>query len=214
MLLLCCLVGMAEMLAPVCTRGGIVLEFWEACIHQYLYVRRVYPETLFVQQMLYGAHVWFSPQPDINKYVKRVIKNASVLLDAAIADRLELTVVSSQTNEAMEWFFLTAPSLQDLPYDEDSCDKLEGEMRAALLKIVLMGSVMRALPDGDNTFTLALATKQCNGTDDRGAIDAALRGGEWKNENGENREAFTEGMTSVLVKTVGSMRLLFQTLPR
>lgn len=195
-----------------------IIDFWEACVHQYLYVRRVYPEALFVQQMLYGAHVWFSPQPDINRYVKRVLKNASALLDLAIVDRLELTVTSSSTNITVERFFLscspptTGPEQEEDKYDK--YDQLEAEMRAALLKIALTGSLMRALPD-DCTFALALATKQCNSADDRGAIDAALRCGEWKVE-GVKQPAAASSPPLLVVKAfhnslVGSIQLLVQT---
>lgn len=160
-------------------------------MHQYLYARKVYPELLFDQRSIYGTTVFHSQHPDIAGYITRVLDNAVDLLDKDAVDRLLLTITSSATSRPVECLILTcsAPPPATVQQQQQQqgrlsvCDELEENLRAALLKILMVAaSKLRALSD-DCSFALALSTRQSassSSSSSGGAVEAALRSGEWR----------------------------------
>lgn len=64
----------------------LVLEFLEACVHQILYSKGVYPESVFEKRIKYGHQVFQSRHPDINSYIRQVLGNAHPLVDAGLVE--------------------------------------------------------------------------------------------------------------------------------
>lgn len=56
-----------------------LLEFLECSIHSILYVRGIYPASLFEQRLYLGVSVWQARHPEINAYIRRVLDNARPL---------------------------------------------------------------------------------------------------------------------------------------
>ena len=177
----------------------IILEFWEACVHQILYARRVYPALIFVQRSLYGVNVWQSVHPQVNDYIHRVLQNAKVLLDAGLVERLVVVLrdaTKPQQSPPLEAYtlycnFVPKADIQMGHLSGDSLDQLEREFGAMILKLTLVG-----LPVPSTTsFSLLLITRDCDDENDQGggvkrpALTAALRTNNWIVENTQLPEA-------------------------
>ena len=51
-----------------------LLDFLEVAIHQYLFVRRVYPATLFDRRRLFAMPVLMSRHPALSAYIARALE--------------------------------------------------------------------------------------------------------------------------------------------
>ncbi|XP_072385198.1 mitotic spindle assembly checkpoint protein MAD2B [Diabrotica undecimpunctata] len=64
---------MSVKLAP----SDILCEFLEVVIHNIVYIRKLYPETIFSRKRKYGVVVYQCIQPDVNNYITEVLKSVS-----------------------------------------------------------------------------------------------------------------------------------------
>lgn len=60
--------------------SDILLEFLEIGLHTVLYVRSLYPESIFVGRKLYGIPVHCSIHPQLNTFITECMKGIQVLL--------------------------------------------------------------------------------------------------------------------------------------
>lgn len=56
----------------------VLLEFFEALVHQILFVRELYSPELFERQRLYGIAVRHSRHPDLNSYISEAVAGLKV----------------------------------------------------------------------------------------------------------------------------------------
>ena len=148
---------------------GVVLEFWEACVHQILYARHVYPEVIFEQRSKYGVSVWQCVHPQVNEYIQRVLLNAKPLLDAGLVERLVVSLKDSRSapletvNLRYEFNEQVSVALHVA-----ELDRLERTLGSMLLKLAMWGLSLPKVPN-DATFVLLLGTRDCDGLDERAA---------------------------------------------
>lgn len=52
----------------------VLCEFLEVAVHNILYTRKLYPESIFVRRRKYGIVVYQSVHPQVNEYIKDCLK--------------------------------------------------------------------------------------------------------------------------------------------
>ncbi|XP_056642316.1 mitotic spindle assembly checkpoint protein MAD2B-like [Diorhabda sublineata] len=57
--------------------SDILCEFVEVVIHNILYAKKLYPEAIFSRRRKYGVAVYQCIQPDVNEYIKEILKAIS-----------------------------------------------------------------------------------------------------------------------------------------
>jgi hypothetical protein len=62
------------------TASDILIDFLEVAVHNILYVRNIYPESIFVRRKKYGVPVQMSTHPYLNEYITECLKTARELL--------------------------------------------------------------------------------------------------------------------------------------
>jgi hypothetical protein len=165
------------------SRHEVVLEFWEACVHQVLYARGVYPAPLFVQRSKFGVSVWQSVHKDINGYVQRVLGNVKPLLEAGVIAHLLITITpppSAGGREEVEETISLGCEYQDhqrcSPAGLEELDQLERELGAVLLKLALLdGPALKT----DSRFSLLISTLPCNDDAQLRALEHAASSQQW-----------------------------------
>ena len=58
-----------------------LMEFLESAIHSILYIRRIYPPSLFEKRTYQAVSVWQARHPEINAYIRRVLDNMKPMLE-------------------------------------------------------------------------------------------------------------------------------------
>jgi mitotic spindle assembly checkpoint protein MAD2B len=62
------------------TASDILIDFLEVAVHNILYVRTIYPESIFVRRKKYGIPVQMSTHPYLNEYITECLKTVRELL--------------------------------------------------------------------------------------------------------------------------------------
>ena len=101
--------------------SDILLEFLEACIHQVLYARGIYPASIFDKRLKYGTMVHQSRHPDINGYVRRVLGNTKPLMEVGIVDDLVMAFSpeDAHSQEPKEKIIFSCSALSKIKSSDD-----------------------------------------------------------------------------------------------
>jgi hypothetical protein len=172
----------------------IVLEFLEACIHQVLYARGIYPASIFDKRIKYGMMVHQSRHPEINGYVRRVLGNTKPLMEVGIVDDLVMAFSPEDANsqEPKEKIVFSCSALAmirsgenwSMRYgDNKALDNLEEHMKNSLVNLLKLPKFSEVEPW---KFELQVHTgKSSRGVDPNqdNALKNALRTNEWKVDN-------------------------------
>lgn len=75
----------------------ILCEFLEVAIHNILYVRKLYPEAIFVPKRKYGVVVHQSIHPLVNEYITECLKAAEYYGKAKTLRKLVVGIIVSGT---------------------------------------------------------------------------------------------------------------------
>mmetsp|Transcript_15019 Transcript_15019/g.44517 ORF Transcript_15019/g.44517 Transcript_15019/m.44517 type:complete len:206 (-) Transcript_15019:65-682(-) len=157
----------------------VLLEVLEACLHQLLHSRMVYPSEIFERRLLHGVPVFMSRHPELNKYIFTVLANAKPLLLAGTMERLECRILAPQGTAPIENYVFQMSSSN---VEDGAADQLDRRLREAeislrdlLVRVGTLGTRPR-LPEGA-TFQLALKGRESNSQGS--ALQGALRQGDW-----------------------------------
>jgi mitotic spindle assembly checkpoint protein MAD2B len=60
--------------------SDILIDFLEVAVHNVLYIRNIYPESIFVRRKKYGVPVQMSTHPYLNEYISECLKTIKELL--------------------------------------------------------------------------------------------------------------------------------------
>lgn len=124
------------------------LEFIEVAIHQLLYCRKIYPLQIFESRRKYHMTVSQCRHPDINKYIKKVLYEASNLLRNGLIKRICMLIRSSE-GEKIEILSIECNFKflqQNIPWTDDHYESLEDEFRSTLLSLCLSDDKLKNLP--------------------------------------------------------------------
>lgn len=85
------------------TASDILIEFLEVAVHNILYVRNIYPASIFVRRKKYGVPVQMSTHPYLNEYITECLKTIRDLLQKNEVRKVTLTFFD-ETQRAIERF--------------------------------------------------------------------------------------------------------------
>eukprot|EP00729_Bicosta_minor_P011343 gene11343-5431_t len=89
---------------------ALLEEFFEVAIHHLLYVRNVYPPSLFERRKKYGVPVQMSRHPELNSYILSVLESITPWMQKGIVRQLAL-VVSNASRKPIERFIFEVDPL-------------------------------------------------------------------------------------------------------
>lgn len=72
----------------------LMTEFLEPMVHQYLFLRRVYPERFFEKCVAYGVPIYRAKHPMLSHYITKVIQATRVPIAEGIVERFCVSLYS------------------------------------------------------------------------------------------------------------------------
>ncbi|KAF5282757.1 hypothetical protein FQR65_LT02754 [Abscondita terminalis] len=134
---------------------NILCEFLEVVIHNILYIRKLYPECIFVKRKKYGVVVYRSIHPQLNEYITECLKAVRFHAKEKLLRRLLICIVGPEI--IYERFVLEVLSLQNNFEKDVLYMKLEQSLRDFCLKLQTTSSYLDPLPNSAS-FRIMLHT--------------------------------------------------------
>eukprot|EP00741_Cyanophora_paradoxa_P003574 tig00000093_g3472.t1 len=137
--------------------ADIISELLEVAVHQVLWVRKVYPRSLFERRRKYGMAVWMSRHPDVNDYILSAVTSFNEWTRQRMLERIDVVIIGA-SSAPLERFVFEFTPLQD-GTQSLSLSEMETLMRSFLQKIQLGTGDLRDLPD-DCSFRIVARTRR------------------------------------------------------
>ena len=97
----------------------IVAELVEVLIHQIIYLKRIYPDQIFVEKRRFNSPVMMSIQPWINDYIESVTEDIKKNIHDRKAYRIyRVNVIFSRRGRGYQKFKLKLPKLDECWYED------------------------------------------------------------------------------------------------
>ncbi|XP_037038728.1 mitotic spindle assembly checkpoint protein MAD2B [Bradysia coprophila] len=138
------------------------LEMLEVLINSIIYVRNVYPESIFKRQKMYNTTCYICIYPPLREYIQNVLKTAITLKRQDELYKVDLVFEKDETTlEMFSFGFESAPGQKQL-FDDDDQYLIEAEVtiRAILLGLDEKCKNLRRLPTSGVNFKILLHTTQ------------------------------------------------------
>ena len=119
----------------------IITEFVEVLIHQIIYLRDVYPASIFVSRRKFNLPLQMSQHPWVNEYISKVVDSLKQHLTNPEADIDSVEIVVSSTCGQMERFRLEFGSLSML--NSTSSDRMQSDQFMVGLEMSLASLLLR-----------------------------------------------------------------------
>ncbi|XP_021922607.1 mitotic spindle assembly checkpoint protein MAD2B isoform X3 [Zootermopsis nevadensis] len=144
------------------TDGGdaasdILIEFLEVAIHNVLYVRNIYPTSIFVRRKKYGVPVQMSTHPYLNEYITECLKTIKDLLTKNEVRKVTVVFFDEAQIPVERFIFDILDLNRTLNQDDPYFIKGEEALRGFCLKLAMTGSNLKPLPS-KSTFRVQLHT--------------------------------------------------------
>ena len=97
------LIALMSVLGLSVTASDILIEFLEVAVHNVLYVRNIYPSSIFVRRKKYGVPVQMSTHPYLNEYITECLKTIRDLLQKNEVRKVTVTFFN-ESQRAIERF--------------------------------------------------------------------------------------------------------------
>ncbi|KAG8264607.1 MAD2 mitotic arrest deficient-like 2 [Homalodisca vitripennis] len=139
----------------------ILLEFFEVCIHSILYIRKVYPPSIFTLKKKYNVPVHISLYPDLNLYISSVLKSVKTFLMTNKLQQLSLCILDSSLKPVEKFVFnnfnINSSSITNHS-DMSHLLPLEESFRAFCLKLSTSDYILKPIPD-NSSFKIYVKTE-------------------------------------------------------
>ena len=128
-----------------------ILSFLEVAIHSILYMREVYPSTLFERRRKYGIPVWMSRHPDLNTYIVKVLRNSKPFFDRGLVRRI-IVPISGPDSVVRETYvfqfsgYAAGPAL--------NLRQLEETFKACITRLCIVDGQLPSLPPLDASSSI------------------------------------------------------------
>jgi mitotic spindle assembly checkpoint protein MAD2B len=135
----------------------IILEFIQAAIHYILYIRAVYPSTIFKKTKIYNVPIRQSTYPALNNYINSLLQTIKPDLKLGKLNKLYICLKKNQLTVEKYTFQIIAiaDGLKSLPSEE-----LECYLRAFFLKLSCLDSHLTPIPSGSEWAAYVELTNQ------------------------------------------------------
>lgn len=98
----------------------VISDYFEICIHNILFQRKIYPREEFKVIRKFGLNVVFSQNENITEYIKKIIKQLHFWIYNGKINWLTLLIVSKETNAISEKWMFNIDVINDAKSSEDS----------------------------------------------------------------------------------------------
>uniref|UniRef100_A0A1B6G8G5 HORMA domain-containing protein n=1 Tax=Cuerna arida TaxID=1464854 RepID=A0A1B6G8G5_9HEMI len=139
----------------------ILLEFFEVCFHSILYIRKVYPPSIFTLKKKYNVPVHISLYPDLNFYISNVLKSVKKFLMMNKLLQLSLWILDSSLKPVEKFVFNNFninSSFIGNHSDMSNLLLLEESFRAFCLKLSTSDYILKPIPD-NSSFKIYVKTE-------------------------------------------------------
>ena len=97
----------------------MVGELVEVLIHHIIYLKRIYPDRIFVEKRRFNSPVMMSIQPWINDYIESVVEDIKKNIHDRKAHRIyRVNVIFSRRGRGYQKFKLKMPKLDECFYED------------------------------------------------------------------------------------------------
>lgn len=147
----------------------ILLDFWEASIHNILFAQKIYPDSLYEKRLLYGARIYQCRHPDVNSYIRNVLVQTRSLLEHGLVQQLVYAV--SPDHDSLPYHQISFDCLLSNRSGVNKLEKeqgmdvirdLEEQFRNTLISIMNMPSPLQVIQDTD-VWSLMVLTDNSDG---------------------------------------------------
>ncbi|XP_017786015.1 PREDICTED: mitotic spindle assembly checkpoint protein MAD2B [Nicrophorus vespilloides] len=135
----------------------ILCEFLEISVHNILYVRKIYPESIFVPKRKYGVVIHKSQHPLLNDYIAECMKAVHFHANANQLKRLFICIKTA--SKQLEKFVFDIVKLKSIIESDLLYVKLEQDFRAFSLKLGTSHIYLNPLP-ADVEFSIQIHTTE------------------------------------------------------
>nr|ADO16562.1 mitotic spindle assembly checkpoint protein [Cerebratulus lacteus] len=136
----------------------ILSEFLEVAFHCILYVREIYPNTVFERCRKYNVPVQMCCHPDVKQYIVDVIQSLKPILDKQQVDKIALVILAADQNPVEKFVFDITPVSNPTLSEDTYLLRLEQALRAFLLKLNICDASLQVLPE-DCTWAVQVHTE-------------------------------------------------------
>ena len=145
---------------------NVFTEFVEVLIHQIIYLRDIYPASIFVSRKKFNLPLHMSQHPWVNGYIRKVVDSLRIQLTKPDTDLDSVDIVLVATGGQVERFRLEFGSLGAL--DSSSLARMQSDqfliglemsLASLLLRLAQAISVM-APPVGEREWWVELGTTE------------------------------------------------------
>ncbi|CAG9859575.1 unnamed protein product [Phyllotreta striolata] len=137
--------------------SNILSEFIEVLIHNILYARKVYPDTIFSRRRKYGIPVFQCIQPDVNNYINEVLK--AVTFHTRRNQLKKLFVCFHSGGALIEKYVFDIIDVKNLTDSDPFLVNCEQFMRDFILRLHNTLSYLDNLTE-DSTFSIRLEVSE------------------------------------------------------
>ncbi|KAJ8916279.1 hypothetical protein NQ315_016420 [Exocentrus adspersus] len=135
--------------------SDILCEFFEVALHNVLYAKKLYPETIFERKRKYGVAVFQCIHPEVNEYINQCLKAVGFHTKNRKLKRLFVCFHNDDT--IFEKYVFEVLDLINCVESDGFLVDLEQSLRDFMLKLHSSQSYTDDLP-GDCTFSVRLET--------------------------------------------------------
>ena len=89
----------------------VVREFIEVFLHQIVFLKRIYPETIYCKRRKYRTTLMQSQHPLVNNYIRRMTRRVNRRIQNPKSDKNTLEVNFSKDGEVYQRFRLEIPTV-------------------------------------------------------------------------------------------------------
>jgi len=150
--------------SPCANHMDVVLEFFEICFHSILFLRKVYPSSIFTLKKKYNVPVHVCIYPDLNKYISDVLKSINKFLLSNKLKEISLWILDASLHPVEKFVFNNINierehSLLSTEFEGTNKKQIEDAFRTFCLKLSTNSSVLKTASD-NSSFRIFIRTDQ------------------------------------------------------
>ena len=114
----------------------VFVEFVEVLIHQIIFIRKLYPESIYETRKKFNIPVKMSQHPWVNKYIDQVMETINKYLYSEETDFDSIDIVISEDGKVTECYKLEFANLDQIKHTQDEyLHRIELSLASILLRL-------------------------------------------------------------------------------
>lgn len=157
--------------------ANVVCEFLEVAWHQLLYIRDLYPASVFARRRIYGISVKMCLHPEVVDYIVKVLETVRLCVERREVKTVVMVVKNSSGLVLEQYVFETGVVTETLATAGDGFQdtyllELESSLRTALLRLITYATERPRLEEG---CSFAILIKTQRDTSEKLAVQSMVK---------------------------------------